>query len=126
MSRGRGVVVRPVVVAVLLAATIALGGCGPQPDPPSGPGTPTSSLTPSGPVSGPSPDQEADMRTRLAGGLRAASPTVAKLVEDPTTELTPQEITWLTGWQVVDIVGTVGLHPQRYVAALARTAPPSG
>jgi hypothetical protein len=119
VSRGRGVVVRPVVVAALLAATFALGGCGPQPDPPSGPGTPMSSVTPSGPVSGPSPDQEAEMRTRLADGLRAASPTVAKLVEDPTTELTPQEITWLTGWQVVDIVGTVGLHPQRYIAALA-------
>ena len=120
VSRGRGVVVRPVVVAALLAATFALGGCGPQPDPPSGPGTPLSSVTPpSGPVSGPSPDQEAEMRTRLARGLRAASPTVATLVEDPTTELTPQEITWLTGWQVVDIVGTVGLHPQRYIAALA-------
>ena len=59
------------------------------------------------------------VRTKLAAGLRAASPTGAKLVERADTRLTVVATPWLTGWQVVDVLNLAPPHPQRFYAALS-------
>jgi len=90
------------LVGALLALTLA--GCG---APPSG---------------GARPEPEpaaADVRARLAAALSEESEHYAAMVEDPATTVTLVEATWLTRWQVFDVLWRGPYHPQRFYAALS-------
>ena len=96
--------------AVILIA--ALAACSPAQGPTSPPSTDPSSSVSSTP-------DAADVRGRLAAGLRDTSPATASLVENAKTTLTPVPATWLPGWQILDVVNLTPPHPRRVYAALS-------
>jgi len=61
---------------------------------------------------------DADLPARLAAGLGAISPVKGTLVQDENVTLTPLEAPTLGGWQVIDVLVRLPLHPQRFYAAL--------
>lgn len=99
---------------VSLAAGVALGAltltaCT---DPGTPPG-PTSSAT-SAPTT--TDEGEPDVREILARGLEPLSAATAKVVADPTSDVTEVELEFLDRWHVADVVGRAS-HPVRVFVA---------
>ncbi len=82
----------------------------------SDPGTepdPTASAT-SAPTT--TDEGEPDVRDILARGLEPLSAATARLVADPTTDVTEVELDFLDRWRVADVLGH-GAHPTRLFVA---------
>ncbi len=96
---------RTAVLVVAVALVVVLAGC--------------SSGRPTDPPGSQSPTGPTEVRQALADGLRDASPTSARLVEDPATTLTAVDAPWLNGWQIYDVTNGTQAHPRRFYAALS-------
>jgi len=91
------------LVSVLLALT--LGGCGADGSAADGSRGTTRA--------------DADVRVRLFAGLAVSSPPLAQLVQTNRTTVTPVDVAWLRGWQVLDVEVSMPNHPKRFYAALS-------